>query len=222
MILVAGMAVVHFGNFEARRLRQRAEQLEREKTQLVEYAQRLSASRRVAQVSVLKQEPDDSGRPKTTILWQEMSTQGTIARPQTLEVSGTLVYFEALVLKFSHHHVGEGDISRGTSLALFRRIFGDHQAPQSGPQLDQSNRPPDTEGKGNEELHARLWQRFWDFVENRQLADEYGVRIAQVEAPAVPLRVGQNWEVSLDAAGGLNIRKIGDSAPLASRHEKRP
>ena len=50
-----------------------------------------------------------------------------------------------------------------------------------------------------------LWQGFWDLIEDARLREELGVRVAQIEAPAVPLDEGQIWEVTLDAAGGLNL-----------------
>jgi hypothetical protein len=53
---------------------------------------------------------------------------------------------------------------------------------------------------------------FWRMMEHPQLASQYGVRVAQCEAPAVILRKGQVWEITLDAAGGLNLRIIGHTS----------
>jgi hypothetical protein len=47
-----------------------------------------------------------------------------------------------------------------------------------------------------------------DLVEEPSLAAKYGIRVAQIEAPAVPIRQGQLWEVTLDAAGGLNLKLV--------------
>ncbi|GAF74957.1 unnamed protein product, partial [marine sediment metagenome] len=58
-------------------------------------------------------------------------------------------------------------------------------------------------------IHDELWQRFQDLMDDPALAAEYGVRVVQYEAPAVPLQPGQIWEVTLDAAGGLNLKKTG-------------
>ena len=216
-----GLMVVQFGNFEARRLRNKVAELEREKTQLVEYADRLSASRRVAQVNVLGHRTDEAGRPITSLLWQEIGPQGVLAEPRNLEVIGTLVYCEAFVLKFAHRYVGEGDPQRATSLALFRRVFGDRQAPESAPQFDRSSRPPLEESESTRLLHARLWSRFWDLVDDPRLAAEFGVRVAQCEAPAVPMKEGQTWELTLDAAGGLNLHKLSDDGARIGLTPKR-
>lgn len=214
VVALVGLMVVQFSNFEARRLRNKVAELEREKSQLVEYADRLSASRRVAQVNVLAQRPDEAGRPITSLLWQEIGQQGVLAEPRNLEAVGTLVYFEAFVLKFAHRYIKEGDPQRSTSLALFRRVFGDRQEPDSAPQFDRTVRPPLDESEATGSLHARLWSRFWEFVDDPRLAAEYGVRVAQCEAPAVPLREGQIWELTLDAAGGLNLHKLSDGGAV--------
>jgi hypothetical protein len=62
---------------------------------------------------------------------------------------------------------------------------------------------------------ASLWARFWELVDDPELASEYGIRVAQCEAPAVRLQPGQVWEVTLDASGGLNVRKVRDADQVA-------
>jgi hypothetical protein len=99
---------------------------------------------------------------------------------------------------------------------MFRRVFGECQAPESVPELDRRARPPTARSDANNSSQADLWQRFWEMVDNPRLAEQYGVRVAQCEAPAVPLHAGQVWELTLDAAGGLNLRRIGDGATGAS------
>jgi hypothetical protein len=215
LFLVACLMVVQFGNFESRQLRKKMAELERERNLLMDYAERLSASRRVAQVTVQRQQLDSAGRPVSTLLWQEIGADGVLGQPQRIEVVGTLVYFEAWVIKFTHELIAKNEAPRSASLALFRRVFGDHQAPESVPQFDRASRPPTQESEESETLHGRLWKRFWELVDDPRLAGQYGVRVAQCEAPAVPLKEGEIWEVTLDAAGGLNLRKIHHGDTLA-------
>jgi len=53
-----------------------------------------------------------------------------------------------------------------------------------------------------------LWDRFWNLAEDPSEARQYGVRVAQCEAPGVAVEPGQVWEVTLDAAGGLNLKRL--------------
>lgn len=210
--LVTVLAVVQFGNFETRRLRTQVEALEKERSRLVDYAERLSASRRVAQVRVGKPIADETGRPVTTLLWQEVGENGIVSEPRSLEVIGRVAYFEALVIKFMHRHVGSGDPQRAASLVLFRRIFGDGQPADTVPQFDRA--PPERIGDPPQvrAAHAELWKRFWELVDDPREAIRYGVRVAQIEAPGIPLRAGQVWEVTMDAAGGLNVARVHEGA----------
>ncbi|MGD8451727.1 MAG: hypothetical protein PVJ57_07905 [Phycisphaerae bacterium] len=210
-VVLVGTAVfvaVQFGSYEVRQLQQEVSRLEQERQQLLTYARRLCASRRVAQVDVVRQREDRDGRTISTLLWQEIGADGTLGKPLALETIGRQVYFEALVIKFDPELVKEGDAERGTSLAMFRRIFGDRQAPESVDDIDRSARPPVLTGDAPA-LHDELWERFWELIDDPELAAKFGVRIAQCEAPSVLLKPNQIWEVTLDAAGGLNLRRIG-------------
>lgn len=208
VVVVAVFTAIHFGSREVRELNARVDALRVEKQQLLDYADRLSASRRVAQIDVVSQRTGPDGRIATNLLWQEIGATGTLARPIAVETVGKLIYVEALVLKFALKHVGEGDSERGASLALFRRIFGEDQAASSAIEFDRQARPPIDDPRRPDPEHDRLWARFWEFVDDPRFAEQAGIRAAQVEAPAVPMSVGQVWEVSLDAAGGLNLRRL--------------
>lgn len=204
---LGGLLAVKLGVYELTRLRQRVDQLEQERARLVEYAQRLSASRRLAQMEVLEQRTAPDGQVVTGLLWQSIQPSGLLDRPLRIEVQGTQVYVEALVLKFEHRHVAEADPQRGASLALFRRVFGDRQAPETAREFERAGPPVSA---GSADPHAGLWARFWALVDDPKLAARYGVRVAQCEAPSVRVRPGQVWEVTIDAAGGLNLKHVAD------------
>lgn len=204
------LAIYALSNAETRRLAAKVEALETERKQLADFAQRLGSARRVAQVEVLRQRTDERGRTVTTVLWQEIGASGVLGRPLAIEAIGTQVYVEALVLKFERELLASEDPNRGVSLALFRRLFGDQQAPDTATEIDRAARPPladatPADGRGTEQL----WRRFWELVDEPARAAEFGVRVAQIEAPSVPMKPGQLWEVSLETAGGLNLRLLG-------------
>lgn len=223
LLIVAGVIAFEFAahRIEQHRLRARLAEVEQDRQRLMEFADRLSATRRVAQIDVLSQRRDDAGRVVSTLLWQELAADGTVGRPLTFETIGEQVYVEALVIKFEHQLVGAGDPQRGRSLALFRRVFGDQQMSASVEEIDRGERPSVDLPLGADSLHDRLWVLFWRLVDDPALARQYGVRVAQCEAPSVPMHAGDLWEVSLDAAGGLNLKKLlsglATSAPAGQR-----
>lgn len=209
-VLTAGSAVfvaVRFGDWRVQRLEQEVVRLEQQKAELRDFARRLSASRRVAQVTVLEQKPDASGHTETTIRWQEIGPDGLVGEPLVRNIHGRQIYFEALVIKFDSDLVGVGDPERGQSLALFRRVFGDGEASSTAPEFGRDARPPAASQPARQNDDA-LWKRFWEFVDDPKLARDFGIRVAQIEAPALVVAAGDTLEITLDASGGLNARKI--------------
>jgi hypothetical protein len=209
-VLTGGAAVfvaVQFGDWRVQRLEKQVDRLEQEKAGLRDYARRLSASRRVAQVNVLEQKADENGRIVTSVRWQEIGPDGLVGPPLLRTVHGRQIYFESLVIKFDSDLVGVGDPERGESLALFRRIFGDGEAAESVPEFGREARPP-TASQPARQNDAALWERFWALADDPKLARDYGIRIAQIEAPALVVAAGDMLEITLDASGGLNARKL--------------
>lgn len=203
----AAFVAVRFGDWRLQQLESAVVKLEKEKDDLRDFASRLSASRRVGQVNVLEQKIDASNRVQTRLRWQEIGASGLLDEPREIDAIGKQVYFEAFVLKFEPSLVGAGDKERGESLALFRRIFGDGQVPSTAVEFERASRPHTSTqpAKSNDDA---LWGRFWEFTESPQLASTFGVRVAQIEAPAIAVSQGDVLEVTLDAAGGLNVRKV--------------
>lgn len=220
------------------------DRLEQQRQALEDFARRVTASRRLAQVDILEQTFSPTGTTTTLLRFQEIGGDGTLGEPIYRDVVGDLVYFEAATLKFDHDRVGNDATEQTTSLAMFRRIFGDHQAASSVADLfgrgALTHRTGEFEGAvdfsvsplgntvssfsddsianpiasplsdgGSEDL--ALWEMFWGFMGDAELAASYGVRVAQVEAPAIAPKTGQTWQLTLDASGGLNVALIGEA-----------
>lgn len=207
-LTICALVVTRVDDYEIHQLSTQVDQLQQEKTDLLQQLQRLTSSRRLAQAIVLTQRSDADGNTLTRLLWQELDVGGALSAPLQVDVVGTDVYFEAMVVKFEPRFVTAGDAERGFSVALFRRIFGDQQAPRSVPELWKSAAPSPDAPKRPVTHGAPIWDRFWQIVEDPKLAEEYGIRVAQLEAPAVPLKPGQVWEATIDAAGGLNLKRL--------------
>jgi len=217
---------VQLRTFEIRRLTAEVDALEQQRQELRDYIRRLSASRRVAQIDVIDQRPDQRGQAVSAIVWHEIGRDGVLSDPQTVEVVGELMYVEAAVIKFDHDSVAKGDPDKGGTVAVFRRIFGDRQIAALAPDLNQATHPTATGNVPDKPFEVRLWDLFWRLMGDPKLAEQYGVRVAQCEAPAVRIKPGQVWEVALDAAGGLNLRLIGERKEITLAtpppHDTRP
>lgn len=172
----------------------------------------LKIDHRIARIEVVEQgpSPDNPDQQVTTIRFQEMNAGGEPAgEGQLITVDGTKVYLETLVIKFEDEFVEGGDFLRGSSVCLFKRVFGEDQSPSSGEPIDTAGvhpHPYATAGDGEDDVfYAELWQNFWEYANNPEMAQEKGVRALHGEAPFVQTKPGKVYRVELRASGGLTI-----------------
>lgn len=171
----------------------------------------LKVDHRLAEIRVLEQTTGADGVVETRVRFVELGPDGEPIGPG-LEavVRGRTVYVETLVIKFDDRFVEGGDALRGTSICLFRRLFGEEQRPAEGVPIDAAGEQPLVYA-GDEPpppLHRDLWSRFWEYANDPELARERGVRAIHGEAPFIELRPGRRYHVELRASGGLTIRSL--------------
>ncbi|HRV82058.1 MAG TPA: hypothetical protein P5218_11500 [Planctomycetota bacterium] len=172
----------------------------------------LKIDHRVARIQVVEQGPDPENpeHELTTIRFQELDEAGApIDEGQLITVEGNKVYLETLVIKFEDQYIEGGDFLRGSSVCLFKRVFGEEQKPSEGHPIDSKGvhpHPYANSGDGADDLYyAELWQRFWDYANDPELAEAKGVRTMHGEAPFVQTKPGKVYRVELRASGGLSI-----------------
>ncbi len=215
MIVVIGgltvLALWQWSASESARLRQKLEQVQAELTEKLAQRQamieRLSRTRRVGHIEITDQQQNPDGSvANTTVLFVEMDETGRELGRQTFQVPGETVFFDAWTVKFDPERVAEGNPLRGRTLVLFRRVYSDQQAPQSGSSIDTPGAVPagyaDSESARFEQA---LWKQFWDIASEPDLAQEMGVRVAQGEAVYQRVKKGQTFKLIIDAVGGMNM-----------------
>ncbi|MEZ6085214.1 MAG: hypothetical protein R3E58_15070 [Phycisphaerae bacterium] len=192
-----------------RALALQAERLKREKAQLDEVIERLDVEERVAEIEVLQQHRNAQGDLQTVIRFTEFGRGGKRLEPLVFGVPSNTPHFDALVIKFERDYVKRGDALRGHNLALFRRVYGDTQSPNSGYWIGERSGVPDLYRIADEptEFELNLWNEFWEYAANPDKAADAGVRVAQGESVYAPMKPGELWRLSLDAGGGLNLKK---------------
>ena len=202
----------------------REKELEIERLQTV--VERLEAFTRVAQVVVHEQGVDEeTGVLKTTLKFVEFDRQGEPLPPRFFTVEGDVAYFDALVMQFEREYVERGEALRGKSIHLFRRIFGEFQAPEQGWPIDKGANKwgvPDPY-RVSDELTAfelELWQDFWKYAVDPVAAKEKGVRVVQGEAVYTRFVKENLYTLTLEHDGGINIQV--EPIPKILRKEDRP
>jgi len=168
----------------------------------------LRERRRLARVGDVEREVGPDGKVRTRFHFQEVDEDGRpLGPPQEFTVEGDLAYFEALVVKFDEEFARRHDLEPGSTLLLFRRIFGEHRAPAEGYPVDSvGQRPLGYADDPAAAFHDRLWRDFWDYALQPEVLQEAGIRAMHGEAPFVKLEPGREYVLELRSTGGLTIR----------------
>jgi hypothetical protein len=173
------------------------------------WAEELVADLRVDAVETDKATGDS--RMRLTFIQYKPGTE-EIAFQRALELPGEEVYVDALVVQFDRELVEAGDGTRGKSLLLFRRAFGDRQQPVDGVPLFNAEATESTFVPELARVDAlpsdyekQIWAKFWEYANDPKAAAAMGIRVAQGEAPHVKVVKNQVYKLTLRKSGGLQI-----------------
>lgn len=193
------------------------QQLEQRIAQREAMLERLGRSRRLAHLRVIEQTTDEAGQPvDTTIEFIELNEDGRELARQRITVPGATIYVDAWTVKFDHELVAEGHPMHGRTLVLLRRVFSDALAPRDGIELDTPGAvPPGYTASDISRYEQGLWEQFWQIATDNSLARAMGVRVAQGEAVYKPVGKGDQYELIVDAAGGISLMPLDRVSPGA-------
>lgn len=191
-------------------LRQLTTQMEHALAQRQAMVDRLSRSRRIAHVRVSDQQPAADGSIDfTTVEFIELDESGSELARQAITVPGDVLFVDAWTVKFDAALVADGDPLRGRSLVLLRRIYSDRLAAKDGVPLDVPGAiPPGYAASDAGAFEKRVWESFWELARDPELAKRQGISVAQGEAVYKPVRVGETYELIVDAIGGMSLKPL--------------
>jgi hypothetical protein len=175
----------------------------------------LKLRHRIARVRVIDQQDNpDTGRPRTEVEFFEVNEEGAPIndRRQKFVIDGDRVYVECLLAKFDDKYIEANDLDRRTAICLFQRIFGEHQEPQDGYEIDQVGSAPTSYARGGEmsEFEKRIWKDFWTLANDPQEAAKLGIRAVHADAPSLRVKKGGLYELELRTTGDFTFRRLSE------------
>jgi hypothetical protein len=183
------------------------ERLAAQKQELEQVVARLGSEKRVADVIVSKQEKV-GGVLNTTLLFVEYDRAGKPLPAKRLVVRGSMIHFDAMVIKFERDFVQRNDPLRGHSLALFTRVYGEHETPENAARVDEPDGIPavyrDADPRVTE-FEMALWKDFWRLANDADFRSGFGVRVANGQGVWGPLEPERLYTLTLESSGGLNL-----------------
>lgn len=187
---------------------QKRQEIEKLRTRL----QLLKVDTRLARLDVLSLVPGPEGQPPTCkVRFTELSPSGEpLSAGKEFEFNSDVIYVDNWIVQFDDKFVEAADIDKGTSLCLFRRIFSDQQKPNDGFSLDEIGMRPQAYSRGGEtsDFEKEIWSKFWDFANNKNKAEQMGIRAANGEAVSIKIRPDMSYMLKLRASGGLTIEPV--------------
>lgn len=205
-VVIGGTLALHwYMTHDATQQKLAAAQAENQKLQ--EVVSRLSDEKRVADVIVTNETMVD-GVPTKTLLFVEYARDGMSLPPRSFTIQGQMGHIDAMVIKFDHHFVSENDPLRGRSIALFTRIFGDHQTPQQAQMIDSPGKIPEIYRGADPRASAfeqALWADFWRLYEDENFRAEKGVRTSSGQGVWGPFDRDKLYTITLESDGGLSL-----------------
>jgi hypothetical protein len=169
----------------------------------------LKIDHRVARFTVIDQSKDEAnGEISSLIEFVEVNDEGhPIDTPRQFRIPGDMVYIDGWVVKFDDKYVEQADLERGTSLLLFKRIFGSGQKPDDGYPLDEVGSAPRAYARGGKmsDFEKKIWDDFWNIANDPQRARQLGIRAAHGGAPFMKVEKGKSYRILLRASGDPTI-----------------
>ena len=191
-----------------KKLAETAAELDRTKVAM----QLLKVRHRLARLKCLEQKPNpETGKLESTVEFVEVNDEGLpIGQPKQFKLAGDLVYLDYLTVKFDDKYIEQSDLDRSTAIALFQRIFGEHEEPIKGQRLDDVGTRPTAYARGTpmSDFEKKIWDDFWLIANDPTRARELGIIAINGEAPSMRVQPGKTYEIDLRATGDMSFRTL--------------
>jgi hypothetical protein len=155
--------------------------------------------------------PPSRANVLTKVQFTEVDENGQPIGPaKEFEIVGDMVYVDFLRVTFDDKYIEQSDLDRSTSLVLFQRIFGEHQEPVKGFQLETVGTRPTAYGRGTpmSDFEKKIWSDFWLIANDPQCAADMGIRAAHGDAVSMRVKPGKTYEIDLRSTGEISVRTM--------------
>jgi hypothetical protein len=119
-------------------------------------------------------------------------------------VEGEVIHFDALIVKFSDEYVKDG---KGRALYLWRRIYGEAEAPADGNLIQSPGEGPDRYRAVTQSLRLKnqpvFWDAIWDLANEPQQLSKYGVTAVFGNAIYTKMEPGRVYVFKIGATGQI-------------------
>ena len=127
-----------------------------------------------------------------------------IVSEQLFHIKGDVVYFDALIVKFTDDYVKDGT---ERALYLWRRIYGEQTQPANGQQIESSGVTPERYHSLTRSLRQNqretFWQAIWALANDHSRLREYGIQAVFGNAIYTRLLPGKVYLFKISSTGQI-------------------
>jgi hypothetical protein len=172
----------------------------------------LTQEEQIGYAKVLKQEIRD-GQLYTTLRFVETARGNPLETvlQKEVEIKGDVVHFDALIVSFSGQAVLDG---KERSLYLWRRVYGEDQAPSAGFPLEEPGAEPARYAGLLSRLRLKdkqmFWDAIWDLSNDPDALQQHGIQAVYGNAVYKKLRPGLIYVFKISPTGRLIPETVPD------------
>lgn len=127
-----------------------------------------------------------------------------IVSEELFVITGEVIHFDALIVKFSDDYVKDG---KGRALYLWRRIYGEDQAPADGNLIQSPGTAPERYRAITQSLRLKnqpvFWDAIWELANDPQQLSRYGVTAVFGNAIYTKMEPGRVYVFKIGATGQI-------------------
>lgn len=166
----------------------------------------LTAEEQIGYATLLSQQENAAGELESTLRMVQTAPgqPKQIVCEQRFTVRGDVVHFDALIVKFNRDAVQAGE---ARALYLWRRIYGEDQAPSQGEWIEVPNSAPERYSALSKTLRVRqretFWQSIWNLANEPDQLQQYGVTAVFGNAIYCRMQPGKVYLFKINASGQI-------------------
>ena len=166
----------------------------------------LTDEEQIGYATLQSQDFDSTGQLQSVIRFVQTAAgrPKEIVSEQLFTISGDVIHFDALIVKFSNEYVKDG---KARSLYLWRRIYGEVDSPASGQLIEIPNQAPERYHSISKTLRMQdsdiFWEAIWELANDPGQLSEYGITAVYGNAIYTKLQKGQITRFKISPTGQI-------------------
>jgi len=177
-----------------------------ENHQLNKAVRNLTQEEQIGYATLQSQSRNDLGELESVVRFVQTAADNpqTTVSEQLFVVRGDIIYFDALIVKFTNEYVKDGT---ERALYLWRRIYGETTTPANGDAIEIAGTAPERYYTITESLHLKnrdiFWEAIWELANDPTRLSDYGVQAVFGNAIYTRMQPGKVYIFKISASGQI-------------------